>query len=255
MITRSPKNILIIDDDLFFRKKLSDIIQDMGHTTVLASSGKEAVAVMSKEGAGIDLVLLDLIMPDMSGEEVLEWMRTQGGAGRFPVMAISSRNALEVLEALRDLGVSGFIPKNELLPEQLVFRVNRALFPKQYALGERNRVPVSIVAVFSVNEECNTGILMNLSEGGGFLHTDLKLEEGMQINLTFYIENTLVDVKGVVRWSTPGINRENLFGGSGIRFTYVPWESQQRLSEFVAVELEKLDYLLNMPCTALGPSR
>ena len=65
-----PAKILIIDDDPYLRKTLADILRTKGHESVLAGSGAEAIAAVSREP--IALALIDLMLPDMPGLDVME---------------------------------------------------------------------------------------------------------------------------------------------------------------------------------------
>ncbi|WP_020677878.1 GGDEF domain-containing response regulator [Geopsychrobacter electrodiphilus] len=67
MITKGK--ILVVDDDPNLRKTLADILKVKGYATVIAGTGAEAVAAM--EQGGISLALVDLMLPDMSGLEVM----------------------------------------------------------------------------------------------------------------------------------------------------------------------------------------
>jgi two-component system, response regulator, stage 0 sporulation protein F len=64
------KRILIVDDDPSIRYMLGRILQDEGHDVVAAASGREGL--MTLEANAVDLVLLDLKMPGMSGQETLK---------------------------------------------------------------------------------------------------------------------------------------------------------------------------------------
>lgn len=76
--------IAVIEDDLYIGSMLQELLQENGYRVLRAYSGKEALALLSKEGP--DLVILDLMLPDMSGEEVLP-----AAAARCPVMIVSAK--------------------------------------------------------------------------------------------------------------------------------------------------------------------
>ena len=68
------KNILVVDDDANLRKTLADILRVKGYETVVAGTGAEAIAAAEKEVFG--LALIDLMLPDMSGLEVMAQIKT-----------------------------------------------------------------------------------------------------------------------------------------------------------------------------------
>lgn len=131
MNTVGPKNILIADDDNFFRVRLSDILALSGHRIRFAASGREVIEEIKKDPSSIDLLTLDLQMPEIDGFGVLEWMNENGYRGRFPVLVVSGVNEPgHVLERLKALGASGLMTKSSK-PEETIFRINKILFPER----------------------------------------------------------------------------------------------------------------------------
>lgn len=91
-----PATILVVDDDADIRVLLRHILTDDGYDVREAAGGRSAVAMMAV--TSVDLVVLDLMMPDMSGWEVLEQV-----GGRVPILVLtalsdrrSTRRALEL---------------------------------------------------------------------------------------------------------------------------------------------------------------
>lgn len=86
-------NIMIIDDDLYINKMLEEALVQAGYSVTKAFSGKEALEIVSKVRP--DLVLLDLMLPGLSGEELLPHLRG------IPVIVVSAkidvRNKVELL--------------------------------------------------------------------------------------------------------------------------------------------------------------
>jgi DNA-binding response OmpR family regulator len=72
-----PGKILIVDDEEGIRKSLRYILSKEGHVIFQAADGRQAVEILSSN-AGLDVVLLDIKMPNMDGMEVLEWARENG---------------------------------------------------------------------------------------------------------------------------------------------------------------------------------
>lgn len=243
MITKQAKNILIADDSLFFRVKLSDIFCEAGHHVRLAHNGTQAIKEIENNPEGIDLLVLDLQMPHVDGFGVLEWISKGDFKGKFPVLAITSVfEPSEVTERLKQLGAIGLMTKG-FTPEQIVFRVNRILFADVRAGRQEHsvRVPVSIPMDYLHGDAVKTGFLLNLSESGTFLHTREDLLVGSMITLRFSLPgiNRVFEVKGFVRWSTEDISKGMLFGGSGIMFTSLTDEEKVLLRDFVSAELKK----------------
>lgn len=243
MITKDSKNILVADDSVFFRTKLSDILVEAGHKVRFAKDGRELISEIKIDSRGIDLLILDLQMPDMDGFGVLEWMGEEGLRGAFPVLVITGvYEPGEVMERLKGLGASGLMTKG-LTPEQIIFRVNRLLFPDKAAKGHpRTRVPVSIPTDFMLGETGRTGFLLNLSETGAFLHTKDELLSGAVLMLRFTVPGSdrLLDIRAMVQWSTVEVAKKTLFGGYGLKFTSVSDGDLECLRSFISAEAARL---------------
>src|SRR5450755_1273359 len=92
--------ILIVDDEKALRDGLSEAIRDLGYEPVVASSGREALAVAARTKP--DAVLLDLRMPDMDGLQVLARLRNDAGGTKPPVAIITAyATAANTIEAMR----------------------------------------------------------------------------------------------------------------------------------------------------------
>lgn len=67
--------VLIVDDERVVRRALQRILERDGHQVSLAECGEEALAIYARSSADIDVVVLDVMMPDVDGREVLRRMR------------------------------------------------------------------------------------------------------------------------------------------------------------------------------------
>jgi len=244
MITRDSKSILIADDSVFFRTKLSDILVEAGHNVRFAKDGREVLNEIRIDSKRLDLLMLDLQMPDIDGFGVLKWLDENGFKGKFPVLVVTGvYEPVHVMEQLGALGATGLMTKGST-PEQIIFRVNRILFPDKIQRGSpRERVPVSLAVDFMLGDAVKTGFLLNLSDTGTFLHTKAELLVGSLIHLKFILPNSggrLLDLKGIVKWSTNDVASKTLFGGYGIMFTSFTEEEQAVLKEFVSSEIKRL---------------
>jgi len=76
MVTGS-KAVLLIDDDEKFQKSFSDMLQEMGFIVSVADTGEKALEAFSPDPSYFDLVVLDLLMPDVDGSEIYELLRLQ----------------------------------------------------------------------------------------------------------------------------------------------------------------------------------
>ena len=90
------------------RALLADMIGD-AYRIIEAEDGKQAVAALQKEGTGISLVLLDYVMPQMNGFDVLEVMNRNGWIKDIPVIMVSAESDAAYIERAYELGVTDFI--------------------------------------------------------------------------------------------------------------------------------------------------
>ena len=92
------RTLLIVDDEPDVRQLVRDVAEPMGWTVSEASSGRE---LMDHYGSVVpDAILLDIIMPDMDGIEVLNWLAEQRTSARIAVMTGYSATYTEVASAL-----------------------------------------------------------------------------------------------------------------------------------------------------------
>ncbi|WP_307999836.1 diguanylate cyclase domain-containing protein [uncultured Gemmiger sp.] len=103
-----PK-ILIADDSAMNRAILVEMLGD-GYDVIEAENGREAVRVL-QSAPEIDLLLLDIMMPEMDGFEVLEQMKRYGWIEDVPVVMISAENGSAYVERAYDLGATDFISR------------------------------------------------------------------------------------------------------------------------------------------------
>lgn len=87
---RSTRTILVVDDSRTSLHVIGGRLGAMGYMVVLADSGREALDLLS--GRGFDLVLLDMVMPGMSGLEALAEIRTAPDTADLPVIMITALN-------------------------------------------------------------------------------------------------------------------------------------------------------------------
>jgi PAS domain S-box-containing protein len=109
--------ILLVEDERDVRIVNQNYLERSGHTVVSASSGQAAIDIICDKHAPIDLVLLDLKLPDMDGRTLLPYLRQHRPSAK--VLICSGYGPDEQMEELLDAGVCGFIQKpftqNELL--------------------------------------------------------------------------------------------------------------------------------------------
>ena len=105
----AKQRILIADDSAMNRAILTEMLGD-GYDILEAENGLQAVSVMQSD-ENIDLLLLDIMMPEMDGFEVLAMMKKCHWIDDIPVIMISAENASSFVERAYDLGASDYISR------------------------------------------------------------------------------------------------------------------------------------------------
>ncbi|MEO6992373.1 MAG: response regulator, partial [Lacunisphaera sp.] len=101
--------ILIVDDEEPVRSMIEKMIHRHGGTTLLADNGQRALEIFHEKRATIDLILLDLTMPGLSGEEILHQFRRMEATQKIVIM--SGYGEEETMKRCAELGAVGFISK------------------------------------------------------------------------------------------------------------------------------------------------
>jgi CheY-like chemotaxis protein len=92
-------SVLVVDDDQAIREVIAEVLRDEGYEVVCAENGVQALDELRKDHPP-NLVLLDLMMPVMSGWEVLEQLQSDDHLAQIPVVVVSAMNAPGVREHL-----------------------------------------------------------------------------------------------------------------------------------------------------------
>ncbi len=104
--------ILIAEDTEFFRTMLRDSLTEKGLEVVTAKDGVEAMEIISCEHASLGLLLLDLVMPNKNGEQVLRELKANQETKHLPVLVLTGlKLPPEKRALLRSLGAAGFLAK------------------------------------------------------------------------------------------------------------------------------------------------
>jgi len=109
METKSEGNVLVVDDDRNAVDILSRLLTREGFTVQCASGGHEALATVARHP--IDVILLDVMMPDMDGFQVCEALRRDERTREIPVILLTAKDDMETRVVGMRLGVSEFLTK------------------------------------------------------------------------------------------------------------------------------------------------
>src|SRR5215207_8542236 len=102
-------SILVVDDEAPVRAVVMAVLEDIEYDVIGAANGRDAVACLCKNPSRFQLVLLDLMMPYMSGWDVLNAMRSHPTLVSIPVVIMTA--GANVQQQALDLGAAGYLPK------------------------------------------------------------------------------------------------------------------------------------------------
>ncbi|MCB0210449.1 MAG: SpoIIE family protein phosphatase [Anaerolineae bacterium] len=108
-MTANPGRILVVDDHKTNRLKISMAVKRLGHTPILAENGRIALDILQNQP--VDLVLLDIIMPEIDGYQVLAEMKSRSELRDIPVIVISAQEELLSIIKAIELGAEDYLPK------------------------------------------------------------------------------------------------------------------------------------------------
>jgi PAS domain S-box-containing protein len=129
-----PTTVLLVDDEDTVLEFEEHILRVAGIKTVLATSGQEALKMAAVSGP--DLVVLDLMMPGMSGLDVMAALKTDPATAPIPVLVASALSSWQVIEEAHRAGAVDFLTK-PFSPEELVSRVRRVLSAEALPVSDR----------------------------------------------------------------------------------------------------------------------
>ncbi len=119
------KKLLIVDDEEALLEVLATKFRDEGLTVFTAPNGKIGLETALREHP--DLVLLDIMMPEMDGFEVMKHLHEDAWGKDVPVILLTNSSSFETISKAVASGMSEFIVKTELKLEEVVERVKARL--------------------------------------------------------------------------------------------------------------------------------
>jgi CheY-like chemotaxis protein len=117
------KKILIVEDDLIISQMYRQKFELSGYEIAVAHDGLKALEFAEKFKP--DMILLDVMLPGMNGDDVLAKLRTKKEFADTQVIVLTNMNTELIENKFTALGVSGFLLKAEFTPKQVVEYVNQ----------------------------------------------------------------------------------------------------------------------------------
>jgi CheY-like chemotaxis protein len=138
--------ILVVDDSKFIAQAYSRVLLAAGYRVLIACDGK--TGLFAAESCNPSLILLDMLMPDMDGVEVLRTLKAIPSTSHIPVLIISSLSEKNKVKLTAE-GAAGYFEKGSMTHGKLELAIssilkNRLLLPEDTAVKER-RAKLAVV--------------------------------------------------------------------------------------------------------------
>ena len=125
--TNTKPKILIIDDDTFLLDMYAIKFRESGFDVDVASGGEEALAKIRERDYAVDILFLDIVMPQMDGFEILKKIKDEKLIPNAVILALTNLGQKEDMERGRSLGVKDYIIKAHFTPTEVVEKAREAL--------------------------------------------------------------------------------------------------------------------------------
>lgn len=117
--------ILLVEDDPFLLSMYSTKFEIEGFDVITADDGEKGLKAAEQEGA--DIILLDILMPNMNGFEVLEKLKAQEKTRDIPVILLTNLNQKDEIEKGMVLGAADYMIKAHFMPSEVVAKIKKVL--------------------------------------------------------------------------------------------------------------------------------
>jgi CheY-like chemotaxis protein len=117
--------VMVVDDTMVIRETVARLLKREGYQTICVASGKEALAALKSSDP--DLMLLDIMMPEMDGMECLAILRKEPKWRELPVIIMSALSDEEHQRTAEKLGARDFLVKARFSINQILDRVREAV--------------------------------------------------------------------------------------------------------------------------------
>ncbi len=119
------KKVLIIEDDSFLQGLEVSKLKKDNFEVIVASTGEEGMEKINE--AGVDLILLDLVLPKFDGFEILKKVRETEALKAIPVIVFSNLSEDKDIKKAEELGATDFMVKSNFTLDELVENINKIL--------------------------------------------------------------------------------------------------------------------------------
>lgn len=223
----TTRTVVVADDTAFVRDRFRSALEAAGHRAVTAATGPELMAQVREELAHIDLVVLDLRLPQANGIELVRALRRLHPL-HPPIVVFSGTiaSATEV-RALAELGVSGYINEYTAL-QHILPALSPHLFPDTFNRRSSPRVVLGIPVSYRFGNTIAAALTLNVGHGGLAVRTTSPLDGGSTMKVRFRVPDGKKEIEAHARvaWTDRRV-------GMGLQFTTITPDDLAAIDEFV----------------------
>ena len=223
----AAKTVVIADDTAFVRDRFRLAVEAAGHRAIVVKSAVELLARVRADRDQIDLIVLDLRLPNAPGVDLVRSIRKLD-EGRLAVLIFSGTIAsAEEVRELAALGVAGYVNEYSAV-QHILPSLAPHLFPDNFNRRGSPRVVLGIPIQYRFGNTIAAALTLNLSHGGIAIRTTSPLETGAKIKVRFRMPGSRrdIDAEGKVAWSDRRV-------GMGVQFEVVEAANQTLIDSFV----------------------
>jgi CheY-like chemotaxis protein len=103
--------ILVVDDDIYLREGMRDILELSEHSVLLARDGLDALDVLRAQTQPPDMIISDVLMPRMNGYDLFKSVRADAALSAIPFIFLTGKSEQEDIRQGRELGVRNYVIK------------------------------------------------------------------------------------------------------------------------------------------------
>lgn len=118
-------SIVLIEDDPFIKQMYANKIEEMQIKVLSALTQDELQSILNKQK--VELILLDLVLPNLSGFDLLKWLKTKSRAQDIPVIVLSNLSSQTDINRAFELGAVDYIVKSNYTPAEVMRTIKKHL--------------------------------------------------------------------------------------------------------------------------------
>lgn len=217
------KKILLVDDALVFLSLAGKMLERTGAHILTARNGIDAVRMIQTENP--DVVVLDLVMPEMTGDKVCMMVKGDPATSDIPVIIVTSRGMPEEIERCRRAGCDDFLTKP--VKEAILYNKVRDML----IITRRHAIRILVRLERIRDKEVFFGTTRDLSKTGMQLEASTQIPVGEEVSLRFFLKSDQDEI--TVNGKVVRLEEKEYSFRYGIHFAGISLPQKRALMQFL----------------------